>query len=121
MTDGLSHEAILFALRSEERSRQARQIAAFRLLAGIDLEEALAAEGEGRARVIARIERLLRRERHKGASRHWSYDLNRHIALKQALDRLREHESSSGAAAANPTHGPETNMAPRGAMQELTD
>jgi hypothetical protein len=24
--------------------------------------------------------------------RHWSYDLNRHIALKQALDLLRERQ-----------------------------
>ena len=31
----------------------------------------------------------LRRERTKSASRHWSYDLNRHIALKAARDRVR--------------------------------
>ena len=39
-------------------------------------------------RTIKRIERLLERERLRGGRRHWSYDLNRHIALKQALDRL---------------------------------
>jgi hypothetical protein len=31
----------------------------------------------------------LRRERAKATTRHWSYDLNRHIALKTARDRLR--------------------------------
>jgi len=33
--------------------------------------------------------RLIERERQKGVIGHWSYDLNRHIALKQALDRLK--------------------------------
>ena len=45
-------------------------------------------------RTIKRIERLLERERLRGGRRHWSYDLNRHIALKQALDRLRNHSMS---------------------------
>lgn len=31
----------------------------------------------------------LRRERNKSLVRHWSYDLNRHIALKRARDRIR--------------------------------
>lgn len=31
----------------------------------------------------------LRRERAKSVGRHWSYDLNRHSALKQARDRIR--------------------------------
>jgi hypothetical protein len=30
-------------------------------------------------------------ERSKAVLRHWSYDLNRHIALKNAQDRLIEH------------------------------
>lgn len=33
-------------------------------------------------------ERQLTRERNKGLARHWSYNLNRHIALKAARDRL---------------------------------
>ena len=36
------------------------------------------------------VERHLARERNKGLARHWSYDLNRHIALKAARDRLRQ-------------------------------
>ena len=35
------------------------------------------------------IELRLARERKKGISRHWTYDLNRHIALKAARDRLK--------------------------------
>ena len=38
---------------------------------------------------IAILENRLARERSKGVARHWSYDLNRHIALKAARDRLR--------------------------------
>ncbi len=32
----------------------------------------------------------VRRERAKASMRHWSYDLNRHIVLKRAGDRLRD-------------------------------
>ncbi|WP_453960670.1 hypothetical protein [Amorphus suaedae] len=39
----------------------------------------------GRRAVIARLERALRAERRRGISGHWTYDLNRHLALKQAL------------------------------------
>ena len=35
---------------------------------------------------------MIERERQRGMRKHWSYDLNRHIALKQALDRLRPAE-----------------------------
>lgn len=39
----------------------------------------------GRRAVIARLERALRAERRRGISGHWTYDLSRHLALKQAL------------------------------------
>jgi hypothetical protein len=49
----------------------------------------------GRRRVVARLARALRAERNRGRSGHWTYDLNRHIALRQAylaerrcLDRI---------------------------------
>jgi hypothetical protein len=32
----------------------------------------------------------LRREHAKGVARHWSYDINRHIAIKKLYDRLIE-------------------------------
>lgn len=55
---------------------------------GIDMETALGAGAAERALLKRRIGRLLERERMRGLGRHWSYDLNRHIALKQALDSL---------------------------------
>ena len=43
--------------------------------------------------IVARLERALRAERNKARSGHWTYDLNRHIALRQAYlaegERLR--------------------------------
>ena len=73
----------------EKISAEARQRAALFLTCGIDLAEALSASAAERERIVARLQRLIERERIKGARRHWSYDLNRHIAMKQALDRLR--------------------------------
>jgi len=43
--------------------------------------------------ILARLERALRAERNRARSGHWTYDLNRHIALRQAYlaesERLR--------------------------------
>jgi hypothetical protein len=39
---------------------------------------------EGLEAIVARLERALRAERNKARSGHWTYDLNRHIALRQA-------------------------------------
>ncbi|MET0597240.1 MAG: cytoplasmic protein [Mesorhizobium sp.] len=70
------------------REREARQRVAFRLMAGIDLEAAFAAAPAERQSIASRLKRLLERERLKGLTQHWSYDLNRHIALAQAVDSL---------------------------------
>ena len=86
--DGLARQARRFREEKDAFERDARQVAAFFLISGIDLADALASQGEERARTVARIARLVERERLKGVRRHWSYDLNRHISLKQALDRL---------------------------------
>ena len=37
---------------------------------------------------IAQLSRAIRAERQLGASGHWSYDLNRHIALRQAFTAI---------------------------------
>lgn len=37
-----------------------------------------------RRAILARLARALRAERNRGRAGHWTYDLNRHIALKQA-------------------------------------
>lgn len=41
--------------------------------------------------LLSTLDRLIARERNKGVARHWSYDLNRHIALKNARTNLRAH------------------------------
>ena len=38
-----------------------------------------------RQQIIATLKNALRLERQRGRSRHWCYDINRHLALKQAL------------------------------------
>jgi hypothetical protein len=84
----LELEANIFASQKLADTAEAAQRVALRLLGGIDLSAALEAGPEERNKLIERVERLINRERIKGLRRHWSYDLNRHIALKQALDRL---------------------------------
>ena len=84
----LVEEAGEFRAKAARSAAEAAQRVAFRLAAGLDLEAGLQAQGEERAALVMRLRRLLERERLKGARRHWGYDLNRHIALKQALDRI---------------------------------
>lgn len=78
------------AFADERRHIEAtmRQNAALFLTCGIDLADALIQRGKQRKATLIRLKRLLERERLRGIRRHWSYDLNRHIALKQAYDRL---------------------------------
>lgn len=53
---------------------------------------------EAIAAILARLERALRAERCRARGGHWTYDLNRHIALRQAYlaeaERLRAIKSS---------------------------
>lgn len=48
---------------------------------------------ESGERIVGRLESALRAERNRARSGHWTYDLNRHIALRQAYlaesERLR--------------------------------
>jgi hypothetical protein len=46
-----------------------------------ELEDARPA---ARRAILARLARALRAERNRGRAGHWTYDLNRHIALRQA-------------------------------------
>jgi len=39
-----------------------------------------------RRALLARLARALRAERNRGRAGHWTYDLNRHIALRQAYE-----------------------------------
>lgn len=88
--DRLSAEANAFRNEKGRQDREASQLATLFIMAGIDMDEALEASREDRQAIVCRVRRLVERERLRGLRRHWSYDLNRHIALKQALDRLRE-------------------------------
>ncbi len=88
-------EARAFREGKAEEAARARQRAAAGLMCGIDLTGVLLATPEQQAKLIRRVERVIERERLKGMRRHWSYDLNRHIALKQVLDRLRSTATGS--------------------------
>lgn len=88
--DGICGEIARFLREKKERQKAAGQLAALQIACHIDISDALQAAPMERVRIILRLERLLERERLRGARHHWSYDLNRHIALKQALDRLRK-------------------------------
>jgi hypothetical protein len=50
-----------------------------------DLDKASTRHLAGHLRTL---DRILKRERNKGLSRHWSYDLNRHITLKTVRDLI---------------------------------
>ncbi|WP_245295253.1 cytoplasmic protein [Manganibacter manganicus] len=79
-----------FGARKQAEAAMATRIAALQLACGVDLAHALAAAPTVRLQLMGRITRALERERLRGMRRHWTYDLNRHIALKQVLDMLRE-------------------------------
>ncbi len=78
------------------RSHSAARRVAMRLLVGVDIEDIEALTADGRGQLLLRVKRLIERERLKGAQRHWSYDLNRHIALADAARCLREGRNADG-------------------------
>jgi len=61
-----------------------RALALPRLIA-LDPRELSGDGPELRRRIVTRLTRALRTERQRGRAGHWTYDLNRHIALLQAL------------------------------------
>ncbi len=85
----LRQEITAFLENKQSEAGQARQMAALQIACHFDLAEAMKAEPAAQARIVLRLERMIERERQRGARKHWSYDLNRHIALKQVLDSLR--------------------------------
>jgi hypothetical protein len=93
---GLRQEIAAFIENKQLRASEAGQMAALQIACHFDLAEAMKAEPGQRARLVLRLERMIERERQRGARQHWSYDLNRHIALKQALDKLRPQKSCAG-------------------------
>ncbi|WP_224406002.1 DUF6477 family protein [Afifella sp. IM 167] len=61
-------------------------------------------EAEHTRRIIGRLRNALRAERARARAGHWTYDLNRHIALKAALtaecERLSSHSAEKQSAGA---------------------
>lgn len=79
----------------DEWLRFSRASVALQLAVGIDLDTALEAPWDARLLMLPRVRRALRREHLRGVARRWSYDLNRHIALKQALAYLSDKAAAS--------------------------
>jgi len=59
-------------------------------LIGIDPGVLSGGEAMPKEAILAMLKRALRAERQRAKSGHWAYDLNRHIALRQALIAERE-------------------------------
>lgn len=89
MMSDLAAQARAFSRRKDEEAVQAR-MRVVALALGLDFEQDLIGTGASHSAQCTRLERLLERERLKGLQGHWSYDLNRHIALKQLRDRLKD-------------------------------
>lgn len=79
----------LFQAEKQRLALHASQRAALQLLANIDMDKIISSSLAEQESAVRKLRRLIERERLKGNAGHWSYDLNRHIALKQALDRLK--------------------------------
>ncbi len=88
MQDRLKQERDRFIREKRDRDRNPRQYAMALSLLKISFNHAAGTEGINRTKLLRRIDRLVERERLRGFNRHWSYDLNRHIALKQLRDCL---------------------------------
>lgn len=90
----LKEEMAAFIAEKENRAMEARQFAAVQLSCHVDLSGALDSDPGTRARIVLRLKHKIERERLRGASGHWSYDINRHIALKEALERPKSSDAS---------------------------
>ncbi|MEA2839237.1 MAG: hypothetical protein QOF41_567 [Methylobacteriaceae bacterium] len=58
-------------------------------------DEIAGAEPETTRRIVLKLARALRTERARGRAGHWTYDLNRHLGLAQALKAERERLSAA--------------------------
>jgi hypothetical protein len=53
-------------------------------------DDIVGAEPETTRRIVLKLARALRTERARGRAGHWTYDLNRHMGLLQALKAEQE-------------------------------
>ncbi len=88
MSETLQIDRQIFIEKRKEDALHAAQSFALQMSCGIDLLQVTAATTETKAVIAAKLNRLIKRERLKGLNKHWSYDINRHIALKQVQQRI---------------------------------
>lgn len=88
MSEILQNDRQIFIEKRKEDALHAVQSSALQMSCGIDLLQITAATTETKAIIAAKLNRLIKRERLKGLNKHWSYDINRHIALKQVQRRI---------------------------------
>ena len=88
MSENLQYEREVFIENRKEDALQAAQSFALQMTCGIDLRQMTPSSTEKKASIAAKLNRLIKRERLKGLNKHWSYDINRHIALKQVQIRI---------------------------------
>jgi hypothetical protein len=94
----LLRETAAFRQNRTQEMEKSRINACLRL-AGAPLIEALGRAGPLKLAQCARRLRLgIAKERRRGLLRHHRYDLNRHIALKQALDAVMRHDKTKNGA-----------------------
>lgn len=84
MTD-LAADARRFRINRLLRERSARQRVALRLICGLDVEALQPGAIRQPVQIRGRVARMIERERLRGLRGDGSYDLDRHIALTQAL------------------------------------
>ncbi len=80
-----SSPAALSAARPYDRQEQLPRLIG---LWPAELQDVSAA---GTSKILALLRKALRSERSRGRGGHWSYDLNRHLALAEALKAERAH------------------------------
>ncbi len=88
MSATLQNDRQIFIEKRKEDALHAAQSFALQMSCGIDLLQISAATTKTKAIIATKLNRLIKRERLKGLNKHWSYDINRHIALKQVQRRI---------------------------------
>ncbi len=95
MEAGLQQSRQTFLAERARQQANAMQRVALQIIAGIDIEQLVRAPTSEKKMAIQRLTRLIERERLRGLKGHWSYDLNRHIGLKQVLDTIQQPPASA--------------------------
>lgn len=87
--DGLAREIGRFRRDRNKAAAASQHRLTLQLNFGFDLEKLPQASPQQLRRLCLNMSRRLECERLKGFNGHWSYDLNRHVAMKMTLDYVR--------------------------------